>query len=161
MHCPFCAASDTKVVDSRLSPEGDRVRRRRECPSCGERFTSYEIAELQLPRVVKRDGRREAFSEGKLRAGILRALEKRPVSTEKVERVIRRLLNHARAGGEREIPSRQLGEWIMDELRKLDQVAYIRFASVYLSFQDIDAFRKEVERLQNTAYTAQSQGRDG
>ncbi len=161
MHCPFCAATDTKVVDSRLSPEGDRVRRRRECPRCGERFTTYEIADLQLPQVVKRDGRREAFNEGKLRAGMLRALEKRPVSAEKVERIARRLLNRARAGGERELRSRQLGEWIMDELRDLDQVAYIRFASVYLSFQDIDAFREEVERLRNTAFTEQSQGRDG
>ena len=161
MHCPFCAATDTKVVDSRLSPEGDRVRRRREGPRCGERFTTYEIADLQLPQVVKRDGRREAFNEGKLRAGMLRALEKRPVSAEKVERIARRLLNRARAGGERELRSRQLGEWIMDELRDLDQVAYIRFASVYLSFQDIDAFREEVERLRNTAFTEQSQGRDG
>ena len=161
MHCPFCAATDTKVVDSRLSPEGDRVRRRRECPSCGERFTTYEVAELQLPQVVKRDGRREAFNEGKLHAGMLRALEKRPISVEKVERIVRRLLNRVRAGGERELRSRQLGEWIMDELRDLDQVAYIRFASVYLSFQDIDAFRKEIERLQNTAFTEQSQGRNG
>ena len=148
MHCPFCAAQDTRVVDSRLSPEGDRVRRRRECTQCGARFTTYEAAELIMPAVIKRDKRREPFSEDKLRAGMMRALEKRPVSAEQVEAVLRRITDRIRAGGEREISSHQLGEWVMDELRRLDQVAYVRFASVYRSFQDVNAFREEIERLQ-------------
>ena len=120
MHCPFCTAQDTRVVDSRLSPEGDRVRRRRECTQCGARFTTYEVAELIMPAVIKRDDRREPFNEGKLRAGMRRALEKRPVSTEQVEAVLRRITNRIRSGGEREISSRQLGEWVMEELRRLD-----------------------------------------
>ena len=148
MHCPFCTAQDTRVVDSRLSPEGDRVRRRRECTQCGARFTTYEVAELIMPAVIKRDDRREPFNEGKLRAGMMRALEKRPVSAEQVEAVLRRITNRIHAGGEREISSRQLGEWVMEELRRLDQVAYVRFASVYRSFQDVNAFREEIERLQ-------------
>lgn len=154
MYCPFCAAADTKVVNSRLSPEGDKVRRRRECLECGARFTTYEMAELQLPQVVKRDGRRESFSEEKLQAGMMRALEKRPVSAEQVDQLIRRIVQRARASGERELNSRQLGEWVMEGLRELDQVAYIRFASVYLSFQDIDAFRQEIDRLQNPVLAA-------
>ena len=148
MHCPFCTAQDTRVVDSRLSPEGDRVRRRRECTQCGARFTTYEVAELIMPAVIKRDDRREPFNEDKLRAGMMRALEKRPVSTEQVETVLQRITNRIRSGGEREISSRQLGEWVMEELRRLDQVAYVRFASVYRSFQDVNAFREEIERLQ-------------
>jgi transcriptional repressor NrdR len=148
MHCPFCTAQDTRVVDSRLSPEGDRVRRRRECTQCGARFTTYEVAELIMPAVIKRDDRREPFNEDKLCAGMMRALEKRPVSAEQVDMVLRRIMNRIRAGGEREISSRQLGEWVMEELRRLDQVAYVRFASVYRSFQDVNAFREEIERLQ-------------
>jgi transcriptional repressor NrdR len=151
MHCPFCATIDTRVVDSRLSPEGDRVRRRRECSQCGARFTTYEVAELGLPWIIKRDGRREAFNENKLRAGMLRALEKRPVSAEQVEALMQQIKNRARGSGERELHSRQLGEWAMAELRDLDPVAYVRFASVYRSFQDINAFREEIERLQNTS----------
>ncbi|HXH02300.1 MAG TPA: transcriptional regulator NrdR [Candidatus Competibacteraceae bacterium] len=149
MHCPFCGGQDTRVVDSRLSPEGDKVRRRRECPQCGARFTTYEIAELVLPQVVKRDGRREPFNEIKLRAGMMRALEKRPVSAEAIERALHRILTRARASGERELNSQLLGEWVMDELRALDAVAYVRFASVYRSFQDVNAFREEIERLQS------------
>jgi transcriptional repressor NrdR len=149
MHCPFCAAVDTRVIDSRLSPEGDKVRRRRECPSCGTRFTTHEVAELVMPQMVKRDNRREAFNEDKLRAGMLRALEKRPVSAEQVEQAIQRIKNRIRASGDRELPSRRLGEWLMGELRDLDQVAYVRFASVYRSFQDVNAFREEIEKLQN------------
>jgi transcriptional repressor NrdR len=149
MHCPFCAAVDTRVIDSRLSPEGDKVRRRRECPSCGTRFTTHEVAELVMPQMVKRDNRREAFNEDKLRAGMLRALEKRPVSAEQVEQAIQRIKNRIRASGDRELPSRRLGEWVMGELRDLDQVAYVRFASVYRSFQDVNAFREEIEKLQN------------
>ncbi len=149
MHCPFCAAVDTRVIDSRLSPEGDKVRRRRECPSCGTRFTTHEVAELVMPQIVKRDNRREAFNEDKLRAGMLRAMEKRPVSAEQVEQAIQRIKNRIRASGDRELPSRRLGEWVMGELRDLDQVAYVRFASVYRSFQDVNAFREEIEKLQN------------
>jgi transcriptional repressor NrdR len=150
MYCPFCAALDTKVIDSRVTPEGDKVRRRRECLTCGARFTTYEVAERGIPRVVKQDGRREAFSEEKLRAGLMRALEKRPVGMECVEGTVRRIVNRARSGGERELGSRVLGEWVMAELRDLDQVAYVRFASVYRSFQDVNAFREEIERLQST-----------
>ncbi|HEY9199565.1 MAG TPA: transcriptional regulator NrdR [Gammaproteobacteria bacterium] len=148
MYCPFCGAEDTKVIDSRLTGEGAQVRRRRECLSCGERFTTFEVAELVMPRIVKRDGTRDPFNESKLRGGIVRALEKRPVSTERIEDAISRIQQRMRASGEREIPSGQLGEWVMDELRKLDQVAYVRFASVYRSFQDVNAFREEIERLE-------------
>lgn len=148
MHCPFCHADDTRVVDSRLTPEGERVRRRRECTSCGMRFNTFESAELALPVVVKQDGRREAFSEDKLRGGIKRALEKRPVSTDDVEAMIRRLIRDLRAAGRQELPSRRIGELVMAALRELDQVAYVRFASVYRRFEDVRAFRDEVERLE-------------
>lgn len=148
MLCPFCQSADTKVIDSRLASEGTQVRRRRECLACGERYTTYETAELSLPRLVKRDGSRDAFDEVKLRRGIMRALEKRPVTTDAVEEAISRIKRRLLASGEREVGSRVLGEWVMDELRKLDQVAYIRFASVYLSFDDIDAFRDTIERLE-------------
>lgn len=147
MYCPFCNLSDTKVIDSRLIRESNQTRRRRECPDCKERFTTYETAELSLPRIVKRDGRRSPFNEEKLRSGILRALEKRPVSVEQVENAIARILRKAMTLSEREIPSSQLGEWVMEELRQLDQVAYVRFASVYRSFQDINEFKKEISRL--------------
>lgn len=149
MYCPFCNANDTKVIDSRLIRENNNVRRRRECLLCKERFTSYESAEISLPRIVKRDGRRDIFNENKLRSGMLRALEKRPVSLENVETAIHRILQRARTFGEREIASSQLGEWVMEELQKLDPVAYVRFASVYRSFQDISEFREEIRRLEN------------
>lgn len=149
MHCPFCGAPDTKVIDSRLAGEGESVRRRRQCQGCGERFTTFETAELVMPNIVKRDGRREPFQEEKLRAGILRALEKRPVDTEAVEEAVGRIMRNLRAGGEREVDGQRLGEWVMTELRDLDEVAYVRFASVYRAFQDANAFREEVERLQN------------
>lgn len=149
MYCPFCNANDTKVTDSRLMRETNQVRRRRECLICKERFTTYETAELALPSIIKRDNRRDAFSEDKLRAGILRALEKRPVSLEQIESSISHIIHKARASGEREIPSKQMGEWVMEELRSLDQVAYVRFASVYRSFQDIKEFREEISRLEN------------
>jgi transcriptional repressor NrdR len=125
------------------------VRRRRECLICKERFTTYESAELSLPRVVKQDGRRVPFDGRKLAAGLMKALEKRPVSTERVEAAINRIRRNLLASGEQEVPSRKIGEWVMDELRELDQVAYVRFASVYRSFQDVNAFREEVERLQS------------
>ena len=147
MHCPFCGTHDTKVTDSRLVAEGDQVRRRRQCVACGERFTTYETAELIMPRVIKGDGSREAFNEEKLRAGMLRALEKRPVSAEAIEASVQRIRQTLRARGEREIHARDIGEAVMAALRGLDQVAYIRFASVYRRFQDIDEFRAEIDRL--------------
>lgn len=148
MYCPFCNANDTKVTDSRLISEGNQIRRRRECIICKERFTTYETAELALPRIIKRDGRRDIFREEKLRSGILRALEKRPVSFERIEEAVSRIMHKARACGEGEIPSIRVGEWVMEELHNLDQVAYVRFASVYRSFQDIKDFREEVSRLE-------------
>lgn len=148
MHCPFCAAEDTKVIDSRLVSEGDQVRRRRECLSCAERFTTYETAELVMPRVIKQNGNREPFDEDKLRAGLLRALEKRPVSLEDIEADINHIKHALRATGEREVKSLVIGELVMEGLKKLDQVAYVRFASVYRSFQDIAEFRDEIERLE-------------
>lgn len=150
MHCPFCATPDTRVVDSRLSAEGDRVRRRRECLRCNARFTTYEVAELLMPPVVKRDGRREPFQEEKLRTGLMRALEKRPVSAERIDEMIQQVKNRIRTSGERELSSQQIGEWAMTELRRVDPVAYIRFASVYRSFEDVNAFLEEVDRLQQS-----------
>lgn len=147
MYCPFCHAEDTRVIDSRLIRENNQTRRRRQCDQCKERFTTYETAELSLPRVIKRDGRRAPFSEEKLRAGMLRALEKRPVGIEQIESAIARIIRIAMTSGEREIPSSQIGEWVMEELHQLDQVAYVRFASVYRCFQDIDEFRREISRL--------------
>jgi transcriptional repressor NrdR len=149
MHCPFCNAEDTRVIDSRLANEGYQVRRRRECLTCAERFTTYETAELVLPRIVKRDGSRAPFEEEKLRTGMLRALEKRPVSTERIEAAVNRIKQRLRATGEREVAAAHLGDWVMEELRELDQVAYVRFASVYRSFQDVNAFREEIERLES------------
>lgn len=147
MKCMYCGADDTKVIDSRLVGEGDQVRRRRQCLGCSERFTTYENAELSLPRIVKRDGSRVNFNEQKLRAGLLRSLEKRPVPSDEIEAVVRRIKHRLQVMGEREIPALQIGEWIMQELRDLDQVAYVRFASVYRSFQDVNAFKEEIDRL--------------
>ncbi|MEY3667116.1 MAG: hypothetical protein RL572_656 [Pseudomonadota bacterium] len=149
MQCPFCNALDTKVIDSRLVAEGNQVRRRRECITCAERFTTYETAELVMPRIIKQNGNREPFDENKLHAGLLKALEKRPVSIEKVDEAINRIKNHLRATGEREVPSRIVGEQVMQELRQLDEVAYVRFASVYRSFKDLNEFRAEIDRLAN------------
>jgi len=147
MHCPFCSATDTKVIDSRLIAEGEQIRRRRECAHCGERFTTFETAELLMPRLIKQDGRRQAFEEEKLRAGMQRALEKRPVGLEQIDAAIGRIKRKLRATGEREVPSRQLGELVMSELQALDEVAYIRFASVYRRFADVSEFRAELDRL--------------
>lgn len=147
MYCPFCGAEETKVNDSRLVAGGDQVRRRRQCASCGERFTTYETAELVMPRIVKRDGSREVFDEAKLRAGLQRALEKRPVKTEALEAALERIRQQLRASGEREVPSLQVGGQVMQQLKKLDQVAYIRFASVYRQFKDLDEFRAEIDQL--------------
>lgn len=148
MRCPFCGAQDTKVIDSRLSGDGDQVRRRRECTACRERYTTYETAELTLPKLVKSDGRRVQFDGRKLRSGMERALEKRPVSVEQLDSAIHHISRTLISGGEKEIPSRQVGELVMDELRRLDQVAYVRFASVYRKFEDVNAFREEIERLE-------------
>lgn len=148
MHCPFCGANDTKVIDSRLVAEGDQVRRRRECVSCKERYTTFEVAELLMPRVIKRDESREPFNEEKLRAGLHRALEKRPVSTERVEAAFSQIKRSLQSAGEREISARMIGEKVMEQLRGLDDVAYVRFASVYRSFQDLNEFRAELDRLE-------------
>ena len=155
MHCPFCGADDTKVIDSRLVAEGDSVRRRRECQTCGERFTTFETAELVMPRVVKRDGTREPFDEGKLRRGLTRALEKRPVPIEEIESAMNRIMHNLRSTGERELPSLAVGEEVMKELRRMDGVAYVRFASVYRDFQDVSEFEKEIKSLTRDA------GQDG
>lgn len=147
MHCPFCGEAETKVIDSRLVAEGDQVRRRRECVSCSERFTTYEAAELLMPKLIKSNGNREPFDEDKLRAGILRSLEKRPVSVEQTETIVGQIKHILRATGEREVPSRLVGETVMEKLREVDQVAFVRFASVYRSFQDLDEFRAEIDKL--------------
>lgn len=149
MRCPFCSAEDTRVIDSRLADEGDCVRRRRECVNCGERYTTFERAELRMPQVIKSDGRREPFREEKLRAGMQRALQKRPVDTAKVDTAVQHIEHQLLAFGEREVSARQIGEWVMHELKELDPVAYVRFASVYRSFEDLNAFSEEVRRLQN------------
>jgi transcriptional repressor NrdR len=155
MHCPFCDAEDTKVIDSRLANDGFEVRRRRECLTCSERFTTFESAELVMPKLIKNDGRREPFNEDKLRAGIVRALEKRPVKSEDVESAVERIKKNLRSTGDREVPSHEVGHWVMDELRDLDHVAYVRFASVYRSFEDVNAFREEIERLEKAPTAAQ------
>jgi len=147
MHCPFCSATDTKVIDSRLVADGGQVRRRRECLSCKDRFTTFESAELVMPRVVKQDGTRQPFDEDKLTRGFTKALEKRPVSIEAIESAINNIKARLRATGERELKAIAIGEEVMQELRRLDEVAYVRFASVYRSFQDISEFKEEVERL--------------
>lgn len=149
MHCPFCSSEETKVIDSRLAGEGTQVRRRRECNHCGERFTTYETAELVMPRIVKGDGKREPYDETKLRRGLELALEKRPVSVDEMEAAINRIAHRLRTAGEREVASRQIGGWVMDELRDIDQVAFVRFASVYRSFQELDEFQREIERLKS------------
>jgi len=148
MRCPFCAAQDTRVLDSRLANEGDQVRRRRECSVCKERFTTYEIAELTMPRIIKRDGIRELFDENKLRSGMLRALEKRPVSSDAIEAAITRIKKELIEKGESEVPALELGEKVMKELSQLDNVAFVRFASVYRSFQDVSEFTDMIAHLQ-------------
>jgi len=160
VRCPFCGAQDTRVIDSRLSQEGDQVRRRRECGECRERFTTYEVVELSLPRVVKSNGNREPFREEKLRAGFMRALEKRPVGADRIEAAIDRIKKRLMSKGEREVPSRLIGENVMQELSELDHVAYVRFASVYRSFQDVNEFREVIEDLERRPDTerAEAQG---
>lgn len=147
MYCPFCQEQETKVIDSRLVAEGSQVRRRRECLLCHERFTTFEIAELMMPVIVKRDGARVAFNIDNLRAGMLRALQKRPVGMERIEEAIVTIVKKMRCGGEREILSSQVGEWVMEELLRLDHVAYVRFASVYKRFKDVSEFRHTIEKM--------------
>lgn len=150
MHCPFCRASETKVIDSRLVSDGAQVRRRRQCTQCQERFTTFEQAELVMPRVIKTTGSREPFNEDKLRNGMLRSLERRPVGIEQIENALYQIKAKLRATGEREIPSQFVGNLVMDELKQLDKVAYIRFASVYRAFEDIEEFGKEIAKLGRT-----------
>lgn len=147
MYCPFCHAEETKVIDSRLVADGAQVRRRRQCLLCLERFTTFETAELIMPLIIKRDGRRELFSVDNLRAGMLRALEKRPVGMDAVEDAIVTITQKIRRSGEREVDSRQVGEWVMDQLYRLDHVAYVRFASVYKRFKDVSEFRQTIDQM--------------
>ena len=148
MHCPFCQHTDTRVIDSRVSEDGATIRRRREGEACGERFSTLENIEIKLPAVIKSDGRRDTFDARKLRAGFDRALQKRPVSEEQIEAAVRAVIHAIRMSGEREIASRRIGEFVMNELRKLDHVGYVRFASVYRSFEDVADFREEIEKLE-------------
>ena len=148
MHCPFCGHEETKVIDSRLAGDGRQVRRRRECLDCSERFTTFESPELVMPRLVKRDNTREPFDEVKLRNGIIRALEKRPVSSETIEEIVSRIIHRLQTEGEQEVPARIVGEMVMEALQAVDEVAYVRFASVYRSFQDVTEFQEEIQRLQ-------------
>ena len=143
MRCPFCGASDTQVVDSRVGDDGN-VRRRRRCGGCEKRFTTFETAELRLPQIVKETGQRVAFEKEKLRTGFVRALHKRPVPTEEVDQAIERIVQKLLAAGEREVASRKIGEMVMRELYRMDKIAYIRFASVYKSFQDVNDFQDAV-----------------
>ena len=147
MYCPFCGHVETKVNDSRLAGEGRQIRRRRECLKCGERFTTFETAELVMPVVVKSNAVREVYDESKLRAGMEKALEKRPVAREAIDEAVSRITHKVRIIGDREVPSRVIGEFVMEELRQLDEVAYVRFASVYRHFQDVEAFHEEIQRL--------------
>ncbi len=156
MHCPFCGHEETKVIDSRLAGEGRQIRRRRQCLACNERFTTFETAELVMPRLIKNDNSRQPFDENKLRSSMVRALEKRPVPSDELEQAIGHLIHKLRTMGEREVPSRLVGELVMEELRALDEVAYVRFASVYRRFQDVNEFEDEIKRLQKISETAAS-----
>ena len=148
MHCLFCQHHDSRVLDSRVSEDGATIRRRRECEACGERFSTLETIELKLPTIIKSDGRREHFDARKLRAGFDRALQKRSVSEEAIETAVRAVVHQLRMTTERELASRRVGEFVMGELRKLDHVGYVRFASVYRSFEDVADFREELDRLE-------------
>ena len=157
MYCPFCSHAETKVTDSRLAGGGTQIRRRRECLACGERYTTFETAELVMPLVIKSDASRVPFDERKLRGGMEKALQKRPVSREALEEAVGRICHRLRGLGEREVQSRTVGELVMEELRHLDEVGYVRFASVYRSFQDVDAFRDEIDRLSDARLPAREQ----
>ena len=159
MRCPFCQNEDTRVIDSRLTEDRDAVRRRRACEACGDRFSTVEEANLKLPYIVKSNGDREHYDEAKLARGLERALEKRPVDSLEIENISHRIKRSLLTSGEREIPSLMLGELVMNELREIDQVAYVRFASVYRSFQDVDAFSNEIKRLQEETMRGRSDKR--
>jgi transcriptional repressor NrdR len=161
MYCPFCGHIETKVTDSRLAGEGRQIRRRRECLSCGERFTTFETAELVMPVVVKGDRTREAYDEAKVRAGMEKALEKRPVPREQLDEALSRITHKVRSLGDREVQSRAIGELVMDELRQLDEVAYVRFASVYRHFEDVEAFHEEIQRLRSQRALSPARGQRG
>lgn len=150
MHCPFCKAEDTRVVDSRVAEDGALVRRRRECERCDARFTTFEKAELQMPQIVKRNGTPEPYDETKLRKGLERALYKRAVAPERTDALIETLERKLRTSGERQVESRKLGDWVMEELRDTDEVAYVRFASIYHEFKDVTDFSEHLERLKAT-----------
>ena len=158
MHCPFCGHVETKVTDSRLAGEGRQIRRRRECLKCGERFTTFEAAELLMPMVIKGDRGREAFDEGKLRSGMEKALQKRPVPRAEIDEALSRVVHKVRSLGDREVSSRAIGELVMEELRHLDEVAYVRFASVYRQFEDVEAFHEEIQRLRSARPPARGAG---
>ena len=160
MRCPFCQNGETRVIDSRLTDDRDAVRRRRECEACGERFTTLEEASLKLPFVIKSSGEREHYDQSKVARGLERALEKRPVDSDQVDQILHRIKHKLLTTGEREIPALAIGELIMDELRDVDQVAYVRFASVYRSFQDVDAFSEEIKRLQAETVTGKTSDKD-
>ena len=156
MHCPFCGHEETKVIDSRLAGEGRQIRRRRQCLACNERFTTFESAELVMPRLIKNDNSRQPFDENKLRYSMIRALEKRPVPSDQLEEAVGHVIHKLRTMGEREVSSRLVGELVMEELRALDEFAYVRFASVYRRFQDITEFEDEIRRLQRISETTAS-----
>jgi transcriptional repressor NrdR len=158
MYCPFCNNEETKVIDSRLAGEGQQIRRRRECLKCGERFTTFETAELVMPRIVKNDSSRQPFDEQKLRRSMLKALEKRPVASESLDAAVVHVCQKLRSLGEREVPSRLVGELAMEELHNLDEVAYVRFASVYRSFQDLEEFREEIDRMRHRRSRQEKEG---
>jgi transcriptional repressor NrdR len=158
MYCPFCNHEETKVIDSRLAGEGQQIRRRRECLKCGERFTTFETAELVMPRIIKNDSTRQPFDEQKLRNSLQKALEKRPVSSEALDAAVVHICQKLRSLGEREVPSRMVGELAMEELHRLDEVAYVRFASVYRSFQDLEEFREEIDRMRHRRSLLEEEG---
>lgn len=161
MHCPFCSHEETKVIDSRLAGEGQQIRRRRECLSCGERFTTFETAELLMPRIIKSDASREPFDEQKLRNSMSKALEKRPVASEALDAAVVHICHKLRTLGEREVGSRLIGEYVMEELHHLDEVAYVRFASVYRSFQDVNAFHEEIEKMRRRRRIEEAEDKEG
>lgn len=149
MYCPFCNAEDTKVIDSRLAAEGSQVRRRRQCTTCQERFTTFEIIESVMPRIIKSSGHSEPYDNQKLRRSIKLPLQKRPIPTDSIEAMVSRIEKKLRQFGEREVSSKVLGEIVMDELKQIDDVAYVRFASVYRDFQDIEAFKNALSTMDN------------
>ena len=146
MKCPFCSTPETKVIDSRLNQTGDLTRRRRECSECNGRFTTYERIEEVLPSVIKKDGRREPYNRDKIVAGIQKACQKRPITTQQIENTVRQIEKDIQSLGQKEIPATTVGEMVMAALHQLDKVAYVRFASVYREFRDVDEFLAEINR---------------